>query len=73
MPGFMISGLIAGLIFGILIVWQGAGAAGVVLLFALVGWLISCLVWVGWRVSTGQLDLHTLRALIEVIFSNRTR
>ena len=73
MPGFMISGLIVGLIFGIVVVWQGAGAAGLVLLFSLIGGLISCVVWVGWRVSTGQLDLQTLRALVEVIFSNRSR
>ncbi len=73
MPGLMLSGLIGGLIFGVILVWQGAGAAGLVLLFTLVGLLVGAVIWLGWRISTGQLDTQTLRALIEVIFLNRSR
>ena len=73
MPTLMVSGLIGGLIFGLILVWQGAGAAGLVLLFTLVGLLIGLVVWLGWRLSTGQLDAQTIRALIEVIFSSRSR
>ena len=73
MPGMMLSGLIGGFIFGVVLVWQGAGAAGLVLLFTLIGLLIGCVFWVGWRISTGQVDLQTLRALIEVVFSGRGR
>ena len=73
MPGLVLSCLVGGLIFGVILVWQGAGAAGLVLLFTLVGWLIGLALWVGWRLSTGQTDLQTLRALIEVLFSNRPR
>lgn len=73
MPGLIVSGLIAGLIFGIVLVWQGAAAAGMVLLFSFVGLLIGLLIWLGWRLSTGQLDAEAIRALIEVIFSNRRR
>lgn len=73
MPGLILSGLIGGLIFGVILVWQGAGAAGLVLLFTLVGLLVGVVIWLGWRISTGQLDTQTLRALIEVIFLNRSR
>ena len=73
MPGLMLSGLIGGLIFGVILVWQGAGAAALVLLFTLIGWLIGVAVWMVRRITTGQLDMQTLRALIEVIFGNRGR
>ena len=73
MPGLLVSGLIGGLIFGIILVWQGAGAAGLVLLFTFIGLLVGTVLWLGWRLSTGQLDAQTLRALIEVIFLNRSR
>ena len=73
MPGLIVSGLLGGLIFGVILVWQGAGAAGLVLLFALVGFLIGLALWLGWRLSTGQVDLQTLRALVDVVFLNRNR
>lgn len=73
MPGLMLYGLMGGLIFGVILVWQGAGAAALVLLFALIGWLIGVAVWMIRRITTGQLDLQTLRALIDVIFGNRGR
>ena len=56
MPGLLVSGLIGGLIFGIILVWQGAGAAGLVLLFTFIGLLVGTVLWLGWRLSTGQLD-----------------
>ena len=73
MPGLILSGLIGGLIFGIVLVWQGAGAAGIVLLFSLLGWLIGTIIWLGWRLYTGQIDSQTVRALFEIIFFNRNR
>ena len=73
MPGLLVSGLVGGLIFGVVLVWQGAAAAGLVLLFTLVGWLVGVVLWVGWRAYTGQLDVQTVRTLIEILFSNRTR
>ncbi len=73
MPGFLVAGLVGGLIFGVVLVWQGAGAAGLVLLFALIGWLIGVVVWVIWRAYTGQLDVQTVRTLFEILFSNRSR
>ena len=73
MPGLILSGVIGGLIFGVILVWQGASAAGLVLLFTVVGWLIGVVLWVVWRAYTGQLDVQTVRTLIELIFSNRSR
>ena len=73
MPGLLVAGLVGGLIFGVMLVWQGAGAAGVVLLFTIIGWLIGTVIWVVWRAYTGQLDVATIRALVEVIFTNRSR
>ncbi len=73
MPGLILSGVIGGLIFGVILVWQGASAAGLVLLFTIVGWLIGVVLWVVWRAYTGQLDVQTVRTLIELIFSNRSR
>ncbi|MCY4416846.1 MAG: hypothetical protein OXE87_11130 [Chloroflexi bacterium] len=73
MPGLILSGVIGGLIFGVILVWQGASAAGLVLLFTIVGWLIGVVLWTVWRAYTGQLDVQTVRTLIELIFSNRSR
>jgi hypothetical protein len=73
MPGPITAGVIAGLIFGLVLVWQGAGAAGLVLLFAIVGLLVGVVLWLGWRSATGQLDTDAIRSLFGVIFSNRTR
>jgi len=72
MPGPRVAGLLAGLIFGLVFVWQGAGAAFLVLLFALVGWLLGLAVWIGSRIATGDLELDDLRNLIGIIFTSRT-
>ena len=73
MPKAILVGLVAGLIFGLVVVWQGAGAAGVVLLFTLLGLLVGLAVWLGWRAYTGQIDAESVKSLIVTIFSNRTR
>ncbi len=73
MPGLRSAGLLAGLIFGLVLVWQGAGAAGLVLLFAMLGWLVGFVLWLGWRSATGELDSESLKALVGIIFSSRTR
>lgn len=73
MPGLILSGLIGGLIFGVILVWQGAAAAGLVVLFTLVGLVVGFVMWLIWRLVTGQVDIQTFRALIDVIFLNRNR
>lgn len=73
MTGIRTAGLVAGLIFGIVLAWQGAGAAFLILLFALVGWLLGLGVWVGWRLYTGELDPEAIKALVDTIFANRGR
>ena len=66
-------GLIAGFVFGMVLVWEGADAAGLVLLFTLLGWLIGIVVWLGWRVIKGELDTETIRRLAETIFRSSPR
>lgn len=73
MPKPIIVGLLAGLIFGIVLVWQGAGAAGLVILFTLLGCLVGFVLWFCWRIYTGEVDGQSLRALIQIIFSGRQR
>ena len=71
MPKPIIVGLLAGLIFGIVLIWQGAGAAGLVILFTLLGSLVGFVLWLVWRMYTGEIDGQTLRALVQIIFSGR--
>ncbi len=73
MPRLIAAGLLAGLIFGLVLVWQGAGAAGLVLLFTMLGSLVGLALWLGWRSATGELDSESIKALVGIIFSNRTR
>lgn len=73
MPKPILAGLIAGLVFGVILVWHGAGAAGLVLLFTLVGLLIGVVGWVVWRVINGDVDAETLRNLANTIFVGRRR
>ena len=67
------AGVIAGLVFGVILVWHGAGAAGLVLLFTLVGLLIGVAGWVVWRVINGEVDAETVRNLASTIFIGRRR
>ena len=73
MPKPILAGLIAGLVFGVILVWHGAGAAGLVLLFTLVGLLIGVAGWVVWRVINGEVDAETVRNLASTIFIGRRR
>ena len=68
-----LAGLIAGLIFGVVLVWEGADAAGLVLLFTLVGWFIGVVVWLVWRLAKGELDTETIRRLAEAVFRSGPR
>ncbi len=66
-------GLAVGFVFGVILVWEGAGAAGLVLLFTLVGWLIGAAVWLGLRLIKGELDTETIRILAEAVFRSSPR
>ena len=73
MPKPILAGLIAGLIFGVILVWHGAGAAGLVLLFTVVGLLIGAIAWLVWRIINGEVDAEDLRNLASTIFIGRRR
>ena len=73
MPKPILAGLIAGLIFGVILVWHGAGAAGLVLLFTVVGLLIGAIGWLVWRIINGEVDAEDLRNLASTIFIGRRR
>ena len=73
MPKPILAGLVAGLIFGVILVWHGAGAAGLVLLFTLIGLSMGVVGWVVWRVINGDVDAETLRNLASTIFIGRRR
>ena len=73
MPKPILAGLIAGLIFGVVLVWHGAGAAGLVLLFTVVGLLIGAIGWLVWRIMNGEVDAEALRNLAGTIFIGRRR
>ncbi len=73
MPKPILAGLIAGLIFGVVLVWHGAGAAGLVLLFTVVGLLIGAIGWLVWRIMNGEVDAEDLRNLASTIFIGRRR
>lgn len=65
-------GVLVGLLFGVVWVWQGAGDAFVVLLFVAIGWLVGAIVWLVGRVSGGEINLGALRDLISAVLSGRT-
>ena len=65
-------GLGIGLLFGLVLVWRDASAAGLVLLFAFIGLLIGSIIWFGARVASGDLDLTALRELIATVASGHT-
>jgi xanthosine utilization system XapX-like protein len=68
-----LAGLTAGFVFGVVLVWEGADAAGLVLLFTLVGLLIGVVICLGWRVIKGELDTETIRRLAEAVFRSSPR
>jgi hypothetical protein len=63
-------GVLTGLVFGLVWVWLGVGAAFVVMSFALMGWLIAVAIWVAGRIGSGELDLDALRKLVSTVFSS---
>ena len=71
MPAPILAGLMAGLVFGVILVWHGAGAAGLVLLFTVLGWLIGVIGWLVWRIINGKLDTETLHNLASTILMGR--
>ena len=48
---------------------RGAGAAGLVILLTLLGSLAGFVLWLVWRMYTGEIDGQTRRALVQIIFS----
>ena len=64
-------GLLVGFLFGVVWVWQGAGDALLVLLFAAIGGLVGFVVWVIGRIATGELDMEALRELASMLLSGR--
>ena len=64
-------GTVAGLIFGVVMVWEGAGAAGLVLLFSLVGLLSGALAIILVRVVTGDVDTAEVRSLFSSVVNGR--
>ena len=65
-------GVLLGLLFGVVLVWQGAGAAGLVLLFAAIGWLVGFLLWLIGRIAGGEVDLAAIRELVALLLGGRT-
>ena len=65
-------GVIGGLIFGVVLIWQGIGAAGIVLLFALLGALVGLGAWLWWGIINGDVDTEAIRKLVGTIFSKES-
>ena len=64
-------GLLVGFLFGVVWVWQGAGDALLVLLFAAIGGLVGFVIWVIGRIASGELDMEALRELASMLLSGR--
>ena len=71
MANYLTIGALGGLLFGIIVIWQGAGAAGVVLLFTILGLLLAAAVQFGQRILSGEVDIESLREMMSTI-SGRT-
>lgn len=65
-------GIAAGLLFGVILVWEGAGAAGLVLLFALIGLLIGVLGMVVVRILSGDVDGAELKSLFSSVMNGKS-
>ena len=68
-----VCGVGGGLIFGLVWVWLGIGAAFTVLAFAVLGWFIGFAVLMGKRAATGEIDMDAVRELISAVFSETRR
>lgn len=65
-------GVIGGLIFGILVIWQGLAAAALVLLFVLVGALAGVGIRLWWGIQNGDVDTEDIKKLLGAIFSDKS-
>ena len=66
-------GILAGLAFGLVWVWQGVGAAFIVLSFALLGWLVEVAISIGRRAASGEINMEAVKQLISAVFSGARR
>ena len=66
-------GVAGGLLFGLVWVWQGVGAAFTVLAFTVLGWFIAYAVLIGKRAAAGEIDMGAVRELISTVFSEKGR
>lgn len=64
-------GVLMGFLFGVVWVWQGAGDALLVLLFAALGGLVGFVIWFIGRIAAGEVDLAAIRELTSVLLSGR--
>ena len=65
--------ILAGLVFGLVFIWQGVGAAFIVLAFSLLGWLIWGAITLVRRAVTGEIDMEAVKQLLSMIFSGTRR
>ena len=65
-------GVIGGLIFGILVIWQGLGAAALVLLFVLVGAILAVSIRLWWGIQNGDVDTEDIKKLVGAIFADKS-
>jgi hypothetical protein len=63
------AGLLVGLLFGFVLIWQGAGDAALVLLFGFLGWLVFAIGWFVSRMISGDIDVTAIRQLLTTITS----
>jgi hypothetical protein len=72
MRNAVLIGIVAGLLFGVVLVWEGAGAAGLVLLFALIGLLLGVLGLVVVRIFRGDVDTAELKSLVSSVMNGKS-
>jgi hypothetical protein len=72
MRNAILIGIVAGLLFGVVLVWEGAGAAGLVLLFALIGLLLGVLGLVVVRIFRGDVDTAELKSLVSSVMNGKS-
>ena len=60
-------GVIVGLIFGFVVVWQGIAAAGLIILLTLLGTVIGTGIWLCWKILNGEVDIEDIKKLVGTI------
>lgn len=71
MINIRIIGILVGFLFGVVWVWQDAGDALLVLLFAAVGGLVGYVIWLIGRIVAGDLDVEAIRELASALLIGR--